>query len=214
MTSFPGHARCATHVMRRMRPTRSHSKGSPRWLWVTPTPSRPAPIGEGIIEGAAAGAPDPVSGDPRPRTAGPPAGKTIRAPTRRNRSAVPLARGAGCSTPVTVPTVGHWIPAWTQRPAWTPIEAVRASAPANTNPRTRILGLLRASMLSHNDPRVFFRPARRHDLAALQGVLCAPAPTRASGSSSRTWNTPPAVSTFAPTHQRETNALARGASAK
>jgi hypothetical protein len=40
------------------------------------------------------------------------------------------------------------------------------------------------------------------------GVRCSPAPTRGSGSSSRTWNTPPAVSTFAPTHHRATNALA------
>ena len=42
----------------------------------------------------------------------------------------------------------------------------------------------------------------------LRGVLCKPAPTRGSGSSLRTWNTPPAVSVFALTHHRATNALA------
>jgi hypothetical protein len=41
------------------------------------------------------------------------------------------------------------------------------------------------------------------------GVRCGPAPTRGAGSSSRTWNTPPAVSTFDPTHQRATKAPAR-----
>jgi hypothetical protein len=35
-----------------------------------------------------------------------------------------------------------------------------------------------------------------------------PCPTRGAGSSSRTWNTPPAVSAFEPTHHRATNALA------
>jgi len=36
------------------------------------------------------------------------------------------------------------------------------------------------------------------------GVGCNPAPTRGAGSSSRIWNTPPAVSTLEPTHHRET----------
>jgi hypothetical protein len=36
------------------------------------------------------------------------------------------------------------------------------------------------------------------------GVLCSPAPTRGAGSSSRTWKTPPAVSTLAATHHRAT----------
>jgi hypothetical protein len=90
------------------------------WLRITPAPSRASPICERIIEGAAAGTPDPIRRHPWPRTANPPAGKTIRTPTWRNRSAVPLARGTGCSTPVTVPTVGHWIRAWTQRPGVDP----------------------------------------------------------------------------------------------
>jgi hypothetical protein len=47
-----------------------------------------------------------------------------------------------------------------------------------------------------------FRPSR------------SPAPTRGAGSSSRTWNTPPVVSTLDPTHQRATNALASVTSAK
>jgi hypothetical protein len=34
-----------------------------------------------------------------------------------------------------------------------------------------------------------------------QGIRCSPAPTRGSGPSSRTSNTPPVVSTFPPTHQ-------------
>jgi hypothetical protein len=37
---------------------------------------------------------------------------------------------------------------------------------------------------------------------------------RGTGSSSRTWNTPPVVSVFDPTHHRATKALARVASAK
>jgi hypothetical protein len=36
------------------------------------------------------------------------------------------------------------------------------------------------------------------------GVLCNPAPTRGAGSSSRTWNTPPVVSTFDPMHHPAT----------
>jgi hypothetical protein len=89
-------------------------------LWITPATGRASPIRKGIIEGPAAGTPDPVSGDPRARTTGPPAGRTIQAPTRRNRSTVPLTRGAGRSTPVTIPTIGHWIVARTQRPGLHP----------------------------------------------------------------------------------------------
>jgi hypothetical protein len=48
----------------------------------------------------------------------------------------------------------------------------------------------------------------------LHGVLCRAAPTCGSGSSSRTCNTPPAVSTFAPTHHPATKALASVASPK
>jgi len=65
----------------------------------------------------------------------------------------------------------------------------------------------------HNGPAVIFRPAHRA-ISRPQGVLCRPLPTRASGSSSRTWNTPPAVSTRLPMHHRATNALASVASAK
>ena len=51
--------------------------------------------------------------------------------------------------------------------------------------------------------------------ASPYGVLCSPAPTRrGAGSSSRTRNTPPVVSTFAPTHHRATDALATVASLK
>ena len=39
-------------------------------LRITPAPSRAAPVCEWIIKDPAAGTPDPVSGDPRPRTAG------------------------------------------------------------------------------------------------------------------------------------------------
>jgi len=46
------------------------------------------------------------------------------------------------------------------------------------------------------------------------GVLCSLAPIRGFSSSSRTRNMPPAVSTFALTHHRATNALASVASAK
>jgi len=46
------------------------------------------------------------------------------------------------------------------------------------------------------------------------GVRCSPAPIRGAGSSSRTGNTPPTVSTFAPTHHRATKAPASAASRK
>src|SRR6516164_10867320 len=58
------------------------------------------------------------------------------------------------------------------------------------------------------------RLALRHRCYYAQGVLCSPASTRGYGSSSRTSNMPPAVSTFAPMHHRATNALASVASAK
>ena len=90
------------------------------WLWITPAARRAAPVCERIIESPARRTPDPVSRDAGPRTASPPASRTARPPTRRNRSAVPLARGAGCSTPVTIPTVGHWMVARTQRPGLDP----------------------------------------------------------------------------------------------
>jgi hypothetical protein len=45
------------------------------------------------------------------------------------------------------------------------------------------------------------------------GVRCSPAPIRGAGLSSRTWKTPPTVSTLDPTHQRATKALASVASA-
>jgi hypothetical protein len=79
------------------------------WLRITPAPSQTSPICERIIKGPAAGTPDPVRGHPRPRTARPPTKRTIRPPTARNPSAVPLARGTGYSTPVAVPTIGHWM---------------------------------------------------------------------------------------------------------
>src|SRR6516225_6657799 len=78
-------------------------------LRITPAPSRAAPVCEWIIKDPAAGTPDPVSGDARPKTARPPTKWTIRPPTPRNPSAAPLARGTGYSTPVTVPTIGHWM---------------------------------------------------------------------------------------------------------
>ena len=90
------------------------------WLWITPAARRAAPVCERIIESPARRTPDPVSRDAGPRTASPPASRTARPPTRRNRSAVPLTRGGGCSSPVTVPTVGHWIVARTQRPGLDP----------------------------------------------------------------------------------------------
>jgi hypothetical protein len=46
------------------------------------------------------------------------------------------------------------------------------------------------------------------DHAYPHGVLCSPDPTHGAGSSSRTWNIPPAISTFAPMHHRATNARA------
>jgi hypothetical protein len=46
------------------------------------------------------------------------------------------------------------------------------------------------------------------------GMLCCLAPTRSAGSSSRTRNTPPVVSTLLPIHHRATKALARVTSAK
>ena len=82
-------------------------------LRITPASSRPSPIREGIIKGAATGTPNPIGRNPRPSTARPPAGRTIRPPTPRNPSAVPLARGTRCPTPVAVPTSGHWVPART-----------------------------------------------------------------------------------------------------
>src|SRR6202022_4304071 len=81
------------------------------WLWITPPPGRAPPIRERIIEGPAAGAPNPVGRDPRPRIRTPPAGNTIRPPMRRNRSAVPLARVAGHLVPAAGPTIGCRTPA-------------------------------------------------------------------------------------------------------
>ena len=80
-------------------------------LWITPPPGRASPIREGIIKRPAAGTPNPVGRDPRPRIRTPPAGPTIRPPMRRNRSAVPLERVAGHLVPAARPTIGCRRPA-------------------------------------------------------------------------------------------------------
>ena len=48
------------------------------------------------------------------------------------------------------------------------------------------------------------------ELAGPYGVRCSPAPIRGAGSSSRTWNTPPAVSTRDPTHHRADEGVGEG----
>ena len=58
--------------------------GAAAWLRVTPAAGRASPIWERIIKDCAPGNVDPVSGDPRPRTAGPRTRRTIRPPAPRN----------------------------------------------------------------------------------------------------------------------------------
>ena len=75
------------------RPCGIHAEAG---LRITPPACRTAPIREGIIEGAAAGTPDPVSRDTMPAMRTPSARVTVRPPMRRHPSAIPLARVTGC----------------------------------------------------------------------------------------------------------------------
>ena len=199
-------------------------RGSGTWLRITPAPGRAAPVRERIIKSPARRTPDPVSRDARPQTASPPAGRTIRPPAPR---AVPLAGGTACSPPVTVPAVRHWMPARTitipyshnsgrrtrctwprgrsQRPGLRRYRGGQSKPADQHQSKNAHLGLPRASATKGQrltgglSSRT--APTRRTERSrSSYGVLCSPAPTRGSGSSSRTWNAPPIVSTFAPAH--------------
>ena len=139
MTSFPAHARCATHVKRRMRPTRSPSNGSPTLAMGYPSHR--------------SGLANLQRDNRRRRRWGPrPSKWGHRAPdgrpTRREdnsgtNAAKPVRRSIGASGRVLDAShrPNRWALDTSPDPATRPgppIEAVSASAPANINPRMRI----------------------------------------------------------------------------
>jgi hypothetical protein len=73
-------------------------------LRITPPSRRASPVSEGIIEGAATGAPDPIGGHPRPGI-GYPAAIPVRPPMRPHPCAVPLAEVTRCSLTANSPRV-------------------------------------------------------------------------------------------------------------
>jgi len=121
------------------------------WLRVTPAPGRTSPISKGIIKRPAARTQDPVRRHPRPRTANPPAGRTVRNQVTRNPSAVPLPRVIGSLVPPTAPSSRRRMPVRTTAtpylhnaghrtriavphldpsgPAWTPIGRLEQALP-------------------------------------------------------------------------------------
>ncbi len=103
----------AIAMIRRANLAPSDSIGAIAGLGITPAPGRASPVREGIIKRPAAGTPNPVGRDPRPRIKAPSAGLTIRPPMRRSRSAVPLARVTGCLVRAAAPATG-----WCRMPVW------------------------------------------------------------------------------------------------
>jgi hypothetical protein len=77
-------------------------------LWITPATGGAAPVCEGIIKGATAGTPDPISGHRRPSIGTPSAVMAVRPPERRNPSALPLTEITGRRAPA---STGNLVPA-------------------------------------------------------------------------------------------------------
>src|SRR6516164_6532349 len=96
------------------------------------------PVAPHLPLSAAAGTPDPIGRCARPRTAGPPARRTFGHP--RGETGPPLHRREELGTRRQSPSqpLGIGYQPGPSDPAWTAVVGVRASAPANTNPRKRI----------------------------------------------------------------------------
>jgi hypothetical protein len=88
------------------------------------------------------------------------------------------------------------------------------SVPMTTTPVAFLTSETPAGRSPFRSPASGCRARAGQHLTCRQGVRCSPDPTRGTGSSSRTWKTPPVVSILDPTHHRTTKALASVASAK